>query len=132
VDECKPLIDGSEPWPDVRTMDLSKHSRTTLEVPPGAPGPMASEELVALARQELHTIAEEVGPGTFPPPRHRHALRTIGSLNSVSAFPGTFISSKSRVYSLKDGDPVGHSASRSLAFSKRTVLIGRTDFDTIP
>ena len=72
-------IDGSEPWPQVRTMDLSKHSRSTLEVPPGAPGPMASEELADLARQELRTIAEEVGgPGRCcpprHPPRHRHAF----------------------------------------------------------
>jgi len=52
-------------------------------------------------------------------------------LNSVSGFPGTLRSSKSRVYLLKDRDPVGLPASRSVGFSKWTVLIGRTGFDTI-
>ena len=54
-----------------------------------------------------------------------------GTLNSVPAFLGTLISSKSRVYLLKDRDRVGQSASRSVGFSKWTVLIGRTGFDTI-
>ena len=44
----------------------------------------------------------------------------------------TLISSNPRVYVLKDRDPVGHSASRSVGFSKWTVSIGRTGFDTIP
>jgi len=52
-------------------------------------------------------------------------------LNSVSAFQGTLVSSKSRVYLLMDRDPVGQSASRSVGFSKWTVLIGRTGFDAI-
>ena len=38
----------------------------------------------------------------------------------------------SRVYLLKDGNPVGLSASRSVRFSEWTVLIGRTGFGTIP
>ena len=41
------------------------------------------------------------------------------------------IYSKSRVYLLKDGDPVGLSASRSAGFPNWTVLIGRTGFDDI-
>ena len=41
------------------------------------------------------------------------------------------ISSKSRVYSLKDCDPFGLSVSRSVGFPKMTVLIGRTGFDTM-
>jgi hypothetical protein len=49
--------------------------------------------------------------------------------------PVHFISSKSRVYSLKDRDPVGLSPSRSAGFSNWTVLMGmgmgRTAFDTI-
>jgi hypothetical protein len=56
-------------------------------------------------------------------------------LNSVSAFQGTLISSKSRVYLLMDRDPVGQSASRSVGFSKWTVLIGGIRchiFDTRP
>ena len=52
-------------------------------------------------------------------------------LNSVSAFTGTLISTKPRVYLLKDRDPVGQSASRSVGFSKYKVLIGRTTSDTI-
>jgi len=39
---------------------------------------------------------------------------SVQGLNSVSAFPGTLISSKSRVYLPKDGDPVGLPASRSV------------------
>jgi hypothetical protein len=46
-------------------------------------------------------------------------------------FQGTLISSESMVYLLKDRDQVGQSASRSVGFSKWTVLIGRTGFDTI-
>jgi len=42
------------------------------------------------------------------------------------------MSSNPRVYLLKDGYPVGQSASRSVGFSKWTVLIGRTGFGTIP
>jgi hypothetical protein len=53
-------------------------------------------------------------------------------LNSVLAFLGTLISSKSRVYLLTDRDQVGQSASRSVGFSKWTVLIGRSGFDTRP
>jgi hypothetical protein len=53
------------------------------------------------------------------------------ALNSVSALRVTLVSSKSRVYLLKDRDQVGQSASRSVGFSKWTVLIGRTGFDTI-
>jgi len=41
------------------------------------------------------------------------------------------IYSKSMVYLLKGRDPVGLSASRSAEFSKWTVLIGRTGFDTM-
>ena len=39
---------------------------------------------------------------------------------------------ESRVYLLKDRDPVALSASRSAGFPKCTVLIGRTGFDTRP
>ena len=57
----------------------------------------------------------------------------LGFLNSVSGRPVALISSKSRVYLLKDDNPVGLVASRSVGFSKRTVLIGRYHtFDTIP
>ena len=49
----------------------------------------------------------------------------------MSAFQGTLISSKSRVYLLMNRDPVGQSASRSVGFYKWTVLIGRTGFDAI-
>ena len=52
-------------------------------------------------------------------------------LNSVSALPVTLISSKPMVYLLKDHDPVGLSATRSVGFSKWAVLIGRTGLDTI-
>ena len=45
--------------------------------------------------------------------------------------PRNAVSSKSRVYLLKDGDPVGCSARRSVGLSKRTVHIGRTGFNTI-
>jgi hypothetical protein len=54
----------------------------------------------------------------------------MGVLNSVSAPRVTLRSSKSKVYLLKDRDAVGLSASRSVGFSKWTVLIGRTGFDT--
>ena len=40
--------------------------------------------------------------------------------------------SKSRVYLLRDHEPAGLSASRSVGFPKWTFLIGRTGFDTIP
>ena len=59
-------------------------------------------------------------------PRPRELLKL-----SVGVPIGTLRSSKSRVYLLKDIDPVGQSASRSVGFSKWTVLIGRTGFDTI-
>jgi len=50
--------------------------------------------------------------------RFTHACHVTGCrLNSVSAFPGTLISSKLTVYLLKDHDPVGLSASRLAAFS---------------
>ena len=52
-------------------------------------------------------------------------------LNSLSAFLETLISSKPRVYLLNDRDQVGQSANRTVGFSKWTVLIGRTGFDTI-
>ena len=44
----------------------------------------------------------------------------------------TLISSKSRVYLLKDRDPVGLSDTWSAGVLFRTFLIGRTGFDTIP
>jgi hypothetical protein len=56
----------------------------------------------------------------------------ISCLNSVSGRPVALISSKSRVYSLKDCNPAGPSASRSVGFTKWIVLIGRTGFDTMP
>jgi len=56
------------------------------------------------------------------PPQARAESTALQGLNAVS---------KSRVYSLKDRDPVGLSASRSVGLSKWTVLIGRTGFDTI-
>ena len=49
----------------------------------------------------------------------------------MSAFLGTLIFSKYRVYVLKDRDQVGQSASRSVEFYKWTVLIGRRGFGTI-
>ena len=52
------------------------------------------------------------------------------TLNSVSRRPVALISAKSRIYVLTDRNPVGLAASRSVGFSKRTVLIGRTGFDT--
>ena len=55
-------------------------------------------------------------PVRFPP----------GTLSSVSAFLGTLVSSKSRVIFFLTIVQVGQSASRSVGFSKRTVLIGRT------
>ena len=42
-----------------------------------------------------------------------------------------FISSKSTVYLLKDGDAVGLSASRSGGLSKWSVLFGHTGFDAM-
>ena len=52
-------------------------------------------------------------------------------LNSVSEGHVPLISSRSRFYLLKDCDPIGLSASRSVGFPKRTVLIGRTGFGNI-
>jgi hypothetical protein len=57
---------------------------------------------------------------------------TWWAVNSVLGGYVTLISSKPKVCLLKDGDPVGLSASRSVGFQKCTVLIGRTGFDTIP
>jgi len=51
-------------------------------------------------------------------------------LNSVSASRVTLISSKSRVYLLRDRDQVGLPAGRSVRFPKWTDLIGRAGFDT--
>ena len=48
----------------------------------------------------------------------------------MSGRPAVLISSKSRVYLLRDRDPVGLSEIRSAGISIWTVLIGRTDFDT--
>jgi len=58
--------------------------------------------------------------------------RDEAALNSVSEGPVRLISLKSRVYLIKDRNPVGPSASRSVVFWKWTALIGRTVFDTIP
>jgi len=52
-------------------------------------------------------------------------------LNSVSASPGTPISSKSMIYLLEDRDQVGQTAIRKVGFSMCAVLIGRTGFGTI-
>ena len=60
--------------------------------------------------------------------RARHVIEI--DLSSVSAFLGTLRSSKSRVYLLKDHEPVGLPASRSVGLSKWTDLIGQTGFDT--
>ena len=46
--------------------------------------------------------------------------------------PRLILISLSRVYLLKDPDPVGLSASLSVGCPKWTFLIGRTDCDTIP
>ena len=56
--------------------------------------------------------------------------RRCWQVNSVSEGHVPLISSVSMVCLLKDGDPVGLSVSRSVGFSERTVLIGRTGFDT--
>ena len=52
------------------------------------------------------------------------------SLNSVSGRLVALNPSKSRVYLLRDRDPVGRSEIRTAWISIWTVLIGRTDFDT--
>jgi hypothetical protein len=54
------------------------------------------------------------------------------ALNSVSAFLGTLISSKSRVYLLMIRDLVGQSTSRLVGCSEWTFSIGRTGFDITP
>jgi hypothetical protein len=56
-----------------------------------------------------------------------------GTFNLKLASEGLvpLISSKSRVYLLKDCDPVGLSVSESVGFSKWTLLIGRTGFGTM-
>ena len=60
-------------------------------------------------------------------PSHRVALKlSVG----VTRTRLPLISSKSRVCLLEDRDPVGRSASRSAGLSQRTVLIGRTSFDS--
>ena len=78
-----------------------------------------------------------VGPGgtVYGPPPILPIRKTDNLRMSKLLFDGgprpvvvTFISSKPRVYLLKDGDPVGQSASRSVEFSKWTLLIGRTGF----
>ena len=51
-------------------------------------------------------------------------------LNSVSGRLVTLNLSKSRVYLLRDREPVGLSEIRSAGIAIRTGLIGRTDFDT--
>jgi len=71
------------------------------------------------------TLSSAQGPVKFKP------LHVIGCrLNSVSALHVTLISSKSRVYLLKNRDPVGLLASRPVGFSKWAALIGRTGYDT--
>ena len=54
-----------------------------------------------------------------------------GVLNTVSEGHVLFISSRSRVYRLKNHVPVGLWASRSVRFSKWRVLIRRTGFGTV-
>jgi hypothetical protein len=53
------------------------------------------------------------------------------SFYSVSGRPVSLISSTSRVYLLKDRDPVGLRAARSAVFPKWTILIARAGFDAI-
>ena len=48
-------------------------------------------------------------------------------LKSVSGRLVTFVSSKTRVYVLRDRNPIGLSEIRSAGISIRTILIGRTD-----
>jgi hypothetical protein len=52
-------IDGTQPWPEVRVMELSRRERCQLSVPHAAPGPLASGELAEAAREELRNIAAE-------------------------------------------------------------------------
>jgi len=123
-----------------------------LCVRPTSPSPRAASALLAARYptsrnlklghdpdRDLGTLSTQV-VGTSPAAeRGEEAVEIIRSvqlqihewLNSVSAFQGTLISSKSRVYLLMDRDPVGQSASRSVGFSKWIVLIGQTGFDAI-
>ena len=52
-------LDGTKPWPEIRTMELSIAARRAASVPPGAPGPVVPDDLAAAAKAELRIVAEE-------------------------------------------------------------------------
>ncbi len=52
-------LDGTKPWPEIRTMELSIAARRATSVPPGAPGPVVCEALAEAAKAELRKVAEE-------------------------------------------------------------------------
>ena len=52
-------LDGTKPWPEIRTMELSIAARSAASVPPGAPGPVVPDDLAAAAKAELRIVAEE-------------------------------------------------------------------------
>ena len=64
-------LDGTKPWPEIRTMELSIAARRAMSVPPGAPGPVVCEALAEAAKAELRKVAEEdaaaaaAGGGSF-------------------------------------------------------------------
>ena len=52
-------LDGTKPWPEIRTMELSIAARRAMSVPPGAPGPVVCEALAEAAKAELRKVAKE-------------------------------------------------------------------------
>eukprot|EP00227_Mantoniella_beaufortii_P013136 CAMPEP_0197591804 /NCGR_PEP_ID=MMETSP1326-20131121/13921_1 /TAXON_ID=1155430 /ORGANISM="Genus nov. species nov., Strain RCC2288" /LENGTH=645 /DNA_ID=CAMNT_0043157363 /DNA_START=211 /DNA_END=2148 /DNA_ORIENTATION=- len=52
-------IAGTETWPEVRIMTLSRSLRSRMAVPLNAPGPLAADWLVEEAREELRRITAE-------------------------------------------------------------------------
>ena len=101
-----------------------------------APRSHGFEELLQVRGRRRREQRRELRPGpSIRPGPCIQGLKLIvlpcSTLNSVSEGPVPPISSKSRVFLLKDCDPVGLSASRSVGFSIWTVLIGRTVFNTM-
>ena len=95
--------------------------------------PSSSTSLSRNHRRARARGAERAGtrtPRQGPMDSARHVI-IRRHLNTVSGDPGDSISSKTRVYLLKDRDPVGLPSSGSVGISKWAVLIGRTGFDTI-
>ena len=82
-------LDGTKPWPEIRTMELSIAARRAASVPPGAPGPVVPDDLAAAAKAELRIVAEEDAAAAELLEAQANDASKVGGAPGVKMAPGS-------------------------------------------